>query len=249
MDASHASISAEWVDLAPGLRAWLARPAAEEQPPGIAIYIEAFGVNQHMRSVARRFAEAGYMAIVPDIYHGQTFDYADLDGALAAVGALEERRVIEETALALDRLHEAGASGRPAVVGYCLGGRLAFRAGLELGGRLSAVVAYYGGGIAPEKDRLGREPLIGRASELDTPILLHYGAKDASIAPAEHGRIAAALSQAGKRYVLSVYPDAGHGFDCPERASYAPDAAAEAWRLSVQFLGRRTDAREPRGTR
>lgn len=237
MVTENGSASGEWIDLKPDLRAWLAKPERIEQAPGIVLFIEAFGVNGHMQNVASRYAAAGYLAIVPDIYHGQVFSYDDLDGALGAIRALDETRVMREAGFALDRLVADGAAGAPAVAGYCLGGRLAFRAGLELGARLSAVVSYYGGGIAPQQDRFGREPLAGRAHEMGAPILLHYGAKDQSIAADEHGRVATALSTAGKRYVMSLYPEAGHGFDCNQRASYHAESAAMAWKLTLDFLG------------
>lgn len=233
-------ITSDWTELEPGLRAWLARPEDVESPPGALIYIEAFGVNEHMRNVADRYARAGYAAIVPDIYHGVTADYGDMDTALGALKELDDAQVVKESAKALDVLERAGAASPPAAIGFCLGGRLAFLAGLELGKRLSAVVSYYGGGIGAEKDRFGRPILIERAAEFVPPLLLHYGGQDGSIPPSEHGRIAAALSEAGKRYVMSVYPQAGHGFDCNARQSYDAEASAEAWTLTQQFLARFT---------
>lgn len=232
--------TSEWIDLGPGLRGWLARPGDVDSPPGVLIYIEAFGVNQHMRNVADRYAKAGYAAIVPDIYHGVTAEYSDMDTALGQIKKMDDAQIVEESALALDALEKAGVETPPAAVGFCMGGRLAFLAGLELGKRLSAVVSYYGGGIGAEKDRFGREILIERAAQMVPPILLHYGGQDGSIPPAEHGRVASALSEAGKRYVLSVYPQAGHGFDCNERPSYDAEASAEAWALTHHFLGRFT---------
>ncbi|MGH8273598.1 MAG: dienelactone hydrolase family protein [Gammaproteobacteria bacterium] len=230
------SITSDWIDLAPDLRAWRALPEGVDAPPGILIYIEAFGVNRHMRNVAEHYARAGYAAIIPDIYHGKTVDYGDMDAVMPILKNLDEAQIMRESAQALDALSEAGVAAPPATVGFCLGGRLAFLAGLELGDRLSAAVCYYGGGIGPEKDHLGRPTLIGRAVELPVPVLFNYGGKDGSITPAEHGRIAAALSEAGKRYVMSVYPNAGHGFDCTDRDSYDADASAEAWSLTQQFL-------------
>ncbi len=229
-------ITGDWIEITPDLRAWLAKPEGVASPPGVLLYIEAFGVNAHMRAVAERYARAGYIAIVPDIYHGRTFDYGDIENVRNALRGLDDQQVMRESAQAFDRLAAEGASGKPAAVGYCMGGRLAFLAGLELGVRLSAVVAYYGGGIGPEKDRLGRATLIERADELGPPILLHYGGKDPSIAPPEHARIAAALSSAGKRYAMSVYPEAGHGFNCDARPSYNAKAAAEARDLTQTFL-------------
>ncbi|MGA7964940.1 MAG: dienelactone hydrolase family protein [Gammaproteobacteria bacterium] len=234
------SITSDWIELAPGLRAWLARPEDIESPPGVMIYIEAFGVNEHMRNVADRYAKAGYAAIVPDIYHGVTADYGDMDTALGELKKLDDAKIVTESAHALDALEKAGVSKPSAAVGFCLGGRLAFLAGLKLGDRLSAVVSYYGGGIGAEKDRFGRPILIERAAEFVPPLLLHYGGQDGSIPPTEHGRIAAALSEAGKRYIMSVYPHAGHGFDCNARPSYDAEASAEAWTLTQQFLERFT---------
>lgn len=233
-------ITSDWIDIGPDLRGWLARPTDAAAPPGVLIYIEAFGVNSHMRKVAERYARAGYVALVPDIYHGKTVDYGDMDTALPILKSLDDEQIVKESAMALDALAKAGAQGAPAAVGFCLGGRLAFLAGLDLGERLSAVVCYYGGGIGPEQDRFGRPVLIERAADLAVPALLHYGDQDGSIEPAEHGRIAAALSRAGKRFVLSVYPGAGHGFDCNDRDSYDPDASAEACALTQHFLGRFT---------
>ncbi|MGH8128894.1 MAG: dienelactone hydrolase family protein [Gammaproteobacteria bacterium] len=229
-------ITSDWIDLAPNLRAWRALPEGVDAPPGVLIYIEAFGVNEHMRNVADRYARAGYAAIVPDIYHGKIVDYGDMDTIMPILKSLDEAQIMRESAQALGALSEAGVRSRPAAVGFCLGGRLAFLAGLELGDQLSAAVAYYGGGIGPEKDHLGRPTLIGRAAELPVPVLFNYGGKDGSITSVEHGRIATALSEAGKRYIMSVYPEAGHGFDCNARDSYNADASAEAWALTQHFL-------------
>ncbi len=237
---SEHSITSDWIELEPGLRAWLARPADVESPPGVMLYIEAFGVNEHMRNVADRYARAGYAAIVPDVYHGVTADYGDMDTALGQIKKMDDAQVVRESALALDALQKAGVTKAPAAIGFCMGGRLAFLAGLELGERLSAAVSYYGGGIGAEQDRFGRAILIERAAEFVPPLLLHYGGQDGSIPPSEHGRIAAALSEAGKHYIMSVYPQAGHGFDCNARASYDAEASAEAWDLTQRFLERFT---------
>lgn len=232
------TIESDWVDTAQDKRAWLAWPAEVEHPPAVLVYIEAFGVNPHMRQVARRFAEAGYAAIVPDIYHGKTFDYEDIDNALPTVRKLDDAAVMRESRHALDALSAHGIAGKPAVVGYCMGGRLAFLAGIELGERLSAAVSYYGGGIAPgaEKDKLGRAPPIKRVSQLGVPLQLHYGGKDRSIGAEERVRVASALADADKRYILSFYPEAGHGFDCEDRKSYHAAAAKEAQALTLTFI-------------
>jgi carboxymethylenebutenolidase len=129
------------------------------------------------------------------------------------------------------------------IMGFCMGGRLAFLAGCHLGSRLQAVVSFYGGGIAPEgPDRFGRTPPIVSAGTLQAPVFLGYGADDGGIPPSEHARIVSALSAAKKRYTLAVYPGAGHAFLCEERANHAPVAAEIAWDESLGFLALRFSA-------
>ncbi|HEX5314906.1 MAG TPA: dienelactone hydrolase family protein [Gammaproteobacteria bacterium] len=226
------------VTLDSGLRCWVAKPAENAAPPGVLLYIEAYGVNAHMRAVADRFAQAGYAAIIPDIFHGRTFDYGNTQSAMRAVRELDDAQVMRESAEALKWLAEDG-HGKPAVVGFCMGGRLAFLAAIELGSHISRAVCYYGGGIAAEgeRDKYGRRPPIVGVADIAVPLLLHYGGRDAVIDSAEQLRVATALSKAGKQYVLAVYPEAGHAFNCEDRPHYHDASAAEARRLTLAFLG------------
>lgn len=234
------NIKANWVELPQNLRAFYAHPGDDGKYPAVVIYIEAFGVNTHFEALAQRYARSGFRAIVPDIYHGQVFDYSDLDNALGAIKALDESQVMAETNVAIDFLESKGIQGKPAVVGYCLGGRLAFRANCDNAERIGAAVGYYGGSIAPADgtDRFGRKSLLDHIDAMQAPIFLHYGAEDTSIPPEEHGRITEALSKAKKRYQISVYPNAGHGFFCDQRQSYHEASANESWSLTMAFLNR-----------
>ncbi|AOU97672.1 carboxymethylenebutenolidase [Acidihalobacter yilgarnensis] len=235
---SNANTQAEWVDITPELRGYLARPPGEGPYPAVLVFIEAYGVNDHFQSLANRLAEAGYVALVPDIYHGHVYEYSDSDNAIAHLRGLNDEQVMGETDAALDLLvgHPAVAGSKPGVLGFCMGGRYAFLTHGTRADRVGASVAYYGGGIAPTQDRLGRVPLLDRIPSMQAPLLLHYGAADGSIAPDEHARVAEALSHAGKRYGLQVYPEAGHGFFCDQRASYHAGAADESWRLTLDFF-------------
>ncbi|HKJ22207.1 MAG TPA: dienelactone hydrolase family protein, partial [Gammaproteobacteria bacterium] len=188
-----------------------------------------------------RLAAAGLLAVAPDIYHGQTYDYSDMDGALAQLRRLDDAAVMNETRTALDWL-----GNQPAVdgdhlgaMGFCMGGRLAFLAAARHAERLGAAVCFYGGGIAPDgEDRFGRVPPISEAEAIKGSVFLGYGADDQSIDAGQHGRITATLSGLKKRYSLAVYPGAGHGFLCEERPSHAPAAAARAWPEAIDFLHR-----------
>ena len=223
------------VTLAPGVSAYLAsgRPGA----PGVVVIQEAFGVNAFVKATCERFAAGGWHAIAPDYYHGRTFDYADRENAIAALNEVVDDAAMRETALALDALVTSGArDGRLAVVGFCMGGRLAFLANATLTGRLAATVSFYGGGIAPPEPKGKRKPLLDRVGDLGAPALLIYGAKDASIGGEEHARLARALTEANKRYLIAVFPDAPHAFATFDRDSYHAAAATAAWRTADDFL-------------
>ncbi|HET7369534.1 MAG TPA: dienelactone hydrolase family protein, partial [Gammaproteobacteria bacterium] len=127
---------------------------------------------------------------------------------------------------------------RVMLTGFCLGGRLAFRAHAALADRVAASACFYGGGIAPLEDRFGREDLLGHIARMRAPLMLFYGADDQSIRPDEHGRLVEALSSAGLRYGLHVFADTGHAFFCDERSNYKAAAAAESWELMLDFFRR-----------
>jgi carboxymethylenebutenolidase len=216
--------------------------AAAPRAPAVVVLMEAFGLTTHIRRVCDRLAAAGFHALAPDIYRGQQFSYESLDQAIAKLRSLDDAQVMDEVGASLDWLAQQPEvdGARLAVQGYCMGGRLAFVAGCRHAGRLRATVAYYGSGICPEgeKDRLGRTPPIAESAALAAPLLLVYGGADPGIPPAEHARLAQRLGELGKRYVLSVYPGAGHGFCCEDRAAYAPAAAEAAHAETVEFLRR-----------
>ena len=118
-----------------------------------------------------------------------------------------------------------------------MGGRLAVLTALALGPKIAAAVSFYGGGIAPQEPR-HYPPLLDRLRELQSELLLIYGADDHGIAPDEHGRIAETLSREKKRYTLSVYPGAPHGFASRDRDSYRPEQAEAAWLETLALFDR-----------
>jgi len=119
------------------------------------------------------------------------------------------------------------AADRVAAVGFCMGGRAAFLANLVL--QLGASVSFYGGGIA-------RWGLLERVSELHARQLFFWGGLDQDIPVEQHRAIDDALKAAGKAFVTVEFSDALHGFHCDQRSAYKPDAAAEAWALTLGFL-------------
>jgi carboxymethylenebutenolidase len=232
-DPATAPVETRNVEVLPGVGGFLARPS-QPDGRGIVVVMEAFGLNEFVRETCRRFARAGYVACAPDVYHGDVYDYADRERAIARIRALDDDEMMREVGGALDVLERGGAR-RHAVIGFCMGGRAAFLANASHGRRLRAAVSFYGGGIAPAEPK-GRKPLLDRVPELGAPQLLVYGAKDGSIAADEHARLAQALTAANKRYTLAVYPDAPHAFATFDRDSYREAPAQAAWHTTFAFL-------------
>ena len=227
------------VALGSDLNGYCERPRAGGRVPAVVVLMEAYGITAHIRNVCLRLAQAGYLALAPDFFRGTVLGYDERERVLALLPTLRDGDLLED----LDRARawlgaqEEVDPERIAVLGFCMGGRLAYLGGCARPEAWRAVLALYGGGIAPEgPDRFGREPPIGRSKALAAPLFLGYGADDASIPPAEHARIAEILSGLGKRYLLAVYPGAGHGFLCEERPSHHPRASQDAWRDILSFL-------------
>lgn len=227
--------------ISPGLEAYVVLPAGAGRHPALVVIMEAYGITSHIRSACERLAEAGFVALAPDILHGDVIPYEDAPRAMARIPTLKDETVLAEIGASLDWLaaHTRVRKGVAGIIGFCMGGRYAFLANCRLPERLQASVAFYGGSIAPEMpgpDRFGRTPPIGEAEKMQAPLFLGYGAEDPGITAAEHARIAAVLSAAKKRYSLNVYPGAGHAFLCEERANYSPAAAEQGWHDALDFL-------------
>ncbi len=213
-------------------------PAGTGKFPAVIVLMEAFGVNNWCKSICNRLAASGFAAIAPDFYRGAVYSYTDMQGAIAKLKTLKDDSVMGDVGKSIEFL--AGRSEINAsaigVIGFCMGGRYTFLSNATYPNQIKAAVAYYGGGIDNAADPVGRKSLLNRVETMQSPIMLMYGAEDKSIAADEHSRVAAALSKAKKRYILNLFPKAGHGFMSDRRDSYSPEAAAEAWMMTTGFL-------------
>jgi len=218
------------------MRAWTARPTAGVAHPGILIFQEAFGVNAHIRDITARFASEGYLSIAPELFHrtGPGFEgrYDDFPSTMTHMRALTDAGMEVDQRAAYDWLRANGAEDLPvSAVGYCMGGRAAFLAGVTL--PLARAISYYGGGIAPNANNPG---LLGRVSELEAPMLFFWGGRDKHITVDQVRAVTDALRANGKNFVNVEISDADHGFFCDARPAYNPAAAAQAWPLTLAFL-------------
>ncbi|PPR59005.1 MAG: hypothetical protein CFH10_01934, partial [Alphaproteobacteria bacterium MarineAlpha4_Bin2] len=206
--------------------------------PCVVVYIEAFGINDHFKKLTQRLVSEGFATITPDIYDNEIYSYDDLDGAIAKLKSLDDDIVMNQTEQCLDWLAgrtEADTS-RVGVTGFCMGGRFTFLANAQLASRFKGAAAFYGGGIGPEEDFVGRKTLLDRVGEMQAPILLWYGSEDQSIQPEELGRIAEAMSEGKREFRMTCFPNVGHGFFCEDRASYDEYAAETSFKQTVEFF-------------
>ena len=204
---------------------YFAAPAGG-QGPGVVVIQEWWGLVEHIQDIVDRFAAEGFTAIAPDLYHGQTTKSPDEAGRLLM--ELDAERAAREIIAAGQYLLQQPecSSTKYGVVGFCMGGALAQYAGTKDPDNVGAIVSFYGGfkQVQPEWEKFQ-----GAA-------LLIYGEKDKGV-PAEKGReLEAKLQKLGKNATVVIYPDADHAFFNDTRPPYKPDAAADAWRRTLELF-------------
>jgi carboxymethylenebutenolidase len=204
--------------------AYRADPASAPKA-AIVVIQEIFGVNHHIRAVCDRLASEGYVAIAPSIFDriepNFTSGYSPDEIAVARkfVANPDWAAMLRDTQAAIDAVRDVGPVG---IIGFCLGGSVAYAAATKLAG-LSAAVGYYGGAIARFAD-----------DKPQVPTQLHFGEKDASIPLSDVDMIRAKRPE----LEIHVYPGAQHGFHCDERASYDKKSAEIAWPRSLAFFAK-----------
>jgi carboxymethylenebutenolidase len=216
----------EWVKLKASdgfeLGAYVARPAGEPLG-GLVVVQEIFGVNGHIRSVADGWARDGFLAVAPALFDriernvDLGYEGADAEKARSFIPKLDLEKSMLDVAAAVESARSETGK-KVGVIGYCLGGTLAWLSATRL--KVAAAVGYYGGRIA------------NYASENPhAPVMLHFGRQDAHIPAEEVDKIQAAHPE-----VEIYWYNAGHGFNCDARASFNPLAAKEARDRSLAFL-------------
>ena len=194
-----------------------------EGTKGLIVVQEIFGVNQHIRSVTDRAAEAGYRAIAPaffdrikpDIELG--YEDADLGTGVGYAGKLNWDNTMADVASAAEHLRAQGCTS-VGITGFCWGGSTTWLAAAK--SPVQAAVGYYGGGIYGMNDQT---PAV--------PTMLHFGELDSYIPMTQVGEIAAAHPDV----TVHTY-NADHGFHCDERGSYDEASAVLAWARTLDFF-------------
>ena len=195
---------------------------------GIVVIQEIFGVNSHIRSICDRLAADGYVAIAPAMFDRvqpnfeSGYSPEEVEKARGFIADPDWDGYLRDTEAAAAALDGTGKVG---IVGFCLGGSIAFLAATRLKG-FSAAVGFYGGKIAAHADEVPQ-----------CPVQLHYGSEDHGIPMSNVDTV----KEKRPDVEIFVYEGAGHGFNCDERASFHPEAAKLAWGRTQAFLAANVD--------
>lgn len=241
MGTSASGAATAWVSVpvegAGEMRIFVARPSGDGPHRAIVVMQEAFGVNSHIRDVTQRFARQGFLAVAPELFHrtgsgveGRYDAFAEMKphfSALTTEGIIADAKAAFRWVVSQSEVDAA----RVAAIGYCLGGRAAFLANASL--PIAAGVSYYAGGMPSVLDRV--EGVHG-------PHTFFWGGRDSHITAEQKQAVADAFREAGKSFTNVEFSDADHGFFCDQRSAYEPNAAGEAWALTLAFLADYTSA-------
>jgi carboxymethylenebutenolidase len=197
---------------------YLARPNAGANGAAIIVIHEWWGLNEHTKDIARRYADEGFVALAPDLYAGRVTK--DAKEASALMHDLDPERGIVVLTSALDHLQtvDGVAADRIGVTGFCMGGSFALLlACRDL--RVKCAVPFYGD--IPSDDEL---------KNLTAPVLFIGASKDGWITPAKIRGLDASLKRLGKPHEIEIYEGADHAFFNDTRPEvFNANAAADAW--------------------
>jgi carboxymethylenebutenolidase len=206
---------------------YLALPAGGSGP-GVVVIQEWWGLTSHIAEVANRLAEAGFVALAPDLFGGVTTHDADEAGKL--MQDLPVDQAARDLGGAVDYLlhHDAVTSSTVGAVGFCMGGGFVLVLAAQQGDKIGAAVAFYA--------VLGED--YPSFENLSAPVLGHFGEQDAFQSTEAVQELAATIErQTGRRPDFRFYP-AGHAFFNDENllGTYDPEQTAKAWNATVDFL-------------
>jgi len=210
-------------------------PEGPGQYPGIIFYMDAPGIREELRNIARRIARAGYFCLLPDMYYRLghlRFDVARRDDSmmapiLASMASLTNAKVMDDTGGLLGWLdaQDKAKPGPVGCVGYCMSGMHITNAAAFYPHRIKAAASLYGVGIITDKEDSPHLFLDKVQGEL------YYAFAETDRSVPEHipGELKGLLDKHNVKHELKVFPGTEHGFAFPERPIYHTLAAEETW--------------------
>lgn len=229
MAASIRETTVKYLSGTVSMKAFVAAPVTNEKRPAIIVIQEWWGLTDHIKDIAKRYAAEGYVAIAPDLYsrldHALTTDPAE---AGKLMNALKQEDGLKDLIATVGYIKSSPEVDRTriGVTGFCMGGSYALLLPC-VNADIKAAVPFYGQVPNPER------PI----EKLSAPVLYFYGEDDGWITKADVQRLAAALKKYGKVGGIKTYPGAPHAFFRDNDPSvYRPEAAKDAWARTKAFF-------------
>ena len=220
---------------------YVSEPDGSGKAPVVIVFMEAFGVNGHIKKVADQYAKEGFLVISPDMYyrHGPNtvVGYNEIPKIMPMMQGMHDIQTSADIRIAIQFLKQQPRfKGTIGTVGYCMGGTLSWLAACW-NRDVKAASVYYGGGLVTRQTSEKR-PVSPHnyAPLLTAPVLGCFGETDQNPPPADVKEVDALLSKLGKVHDFKIYPGAGHGFNCDERPSYQKAAADDAYARTLAWF-------------
>ena len=199
--------------------------------PGLLVIQEWWGLVPQIKHTCDRLADEGFVALAPDLYHGEIAEHTEMDKANELMNSLPPDRAARDMAAAIDYLlgHEAVSSKRVGVIGFCMGGMLTLMIAALQGDKVAAATPFYGaplGDMAPDW------------SQLSASVQGHFADNDDFFGPDAVKALEEQLKGMGKDVEFFFYPGTGHAFANEEDplGNYDADAAKTALDRAVAYL-------------
>ncbi len=215
--------------------------------PVVIMYMDAPGIREELRDMARRIGTVGYYVMLPNLYYRTGveghygFDLAAIRSdererqkMFEVMNTLSNAKVVADTAGMLEALRQddQAAAGSIGCVGYCMSGRYVMSAAAAYPSDVAAIASYYGVGIITEKDN---SPHLA-AGKIKGELYLAFASDDPHVPGEIVDALPGILTAAGVHHRVETYPDTGHGFAFPNRPDYRKAAAERHWeRLFALF--------------
>ncbi len=220
--------------------------------PPVIMYMDAPGMREELRDMARRIGTVGYFVVLPNLYYrsgregGYGFDLARIRSddderqkMFAVMNTLTNARIVADTAPMLDFVRgEAQAAGPMGCVGYCMSGQFVVSVAAAYPDDFAAIASYYGVGIVTDKD----DSPHWVADKIKGELYLAFASDDPYVPPELLDRMPGIFTDAGTNHRIEVYPDTEHGFAFPQRPVYVKPAAERDWERMLGLFDRRLRA-------
>jgi carboxymethylenebutenolidase len=219
---------------------FVAGPDEDGSFPAVIVVHEIFGLNDHIRDVARRFARAGFFAYAPDLFEGSEGipdNRDDLNGMRATWAKIPDSQLIEDLQAVLDmaQLNDNVRADQVGTIGFCMGGAIAYMFACS-SQSVAWCADFYGRIRYPQLTDTKPKHPVDYTDTLPCKVIGHFAGVDELIPPEHIEEFKQRLTASGKPFELHVYESAKHAFFNDQREFYNKEAAELAWKRTLAFV-------------